>query len=338
MIAHCDQIGMKPLCDHKSYCQSDNASIYIGQDHHIAYPPQRRNDAYFPLGWKDVRENKLKGHFCAYTRSANGNNALCSINNSHQWRAPRKGDKIACVRINTAPSPPPTPAPTTPPYKATLAAKNGVPQKVYDFQTVLVPANASGRFSTVMINECKKLGNGWKPLCDHPSYCKSDSNSIYIGQTYHIALPPHRNNDSYFPPGWKDVRSKKLSGDFCVYTNRGNGNNALCSANNSHAWKMPSQVSPIKFPCVSRYTPPTPKPTTQPTSKAYLGALSAMNGVPARRYDFQTMVVQRTESNRNYSELMIDMCSELGNGWKPLCDHPNYCKNNDSNRSIYIGQ
>ena len=89
-------------------------------------------------------------------------------------------------------------------------------------------------------------------LCDHPSYCKTDtSRSIYIGQNHHIAYPPHRNNDSYFPSGilfifgivnlifsfvigtvnhnllggivlkskgWKDVRTQKLTGAFCTYT------------------------------------------------------------------------------------------------------------------------
>ena len=90
-----------------------------------------------------------------------------------------------------------------------------------------------------------------KPLCDHPSYCKTDTLSWYVGQSHHIAYPPHRNNDSYFPSGilfifgivnlifsfvigtvnhnllggivlkskgWKDVRTQKLTGAFCTYT------------------------------------------------------------------------------------------------------------------------
>ena len=49
------------LCDHRSYCKSDTKSIYIGQDHHIAYPPHRTNSGYFPAGWPEVRDNKLDG-------------------------------------------------------------------------------------------------------------------------------------------------------------------------------------------------------------------------------------------------------------------------------------
>merc|ERR1719445_2606896 len=108
-----------------------------------------------------------------------------------------------------------------------LPARNGAMRGKYQFQIVTTQSN-SGNFDAVMIAECKKIG--MKPICDHPSYCKNDANSIYIGQNHHIAYPPHRNNDSYFPAGWKDVRTQKLSGDFCTYTARANGNHALCSA------------------------------------------------------------------------------------------------------------
>ena len=35
MIAKCAEIGMKPVCDHPSYCAKDSAAVYLGQDHHI---------------------------------------------------------------------------------------------------------------------------------------------------------------------------------------------------------------------------------------------------------------------------------------------------------------
>merc|ERR1719384_1895432 len=101
---------MKPLCDHPSYCKSDSNSIYIGQNHHIAYPPHRRTDSYFPSGWAAVRENKFKDDMCVYTASANGNYALCSGNNTHRWDTPKPTLNIACVAV----VPPPTPAPVTP--------------------------------------------------------------------------------------------------------------------------------------------------------------------------------------------------------------------------------
>merc|ERR1719499_1955507 len=102
-----------------------------------------------------------------------------------------------------------------------------------------------------MINECKKLG--MKPLCNHPSYCKTDAASIYIGQSHHIAYPPHRDNNSYFPAGWAAVRDNMLYsvGDpFCVYSAKANGRNALCQVGNSHAWKVPAQG--LRYVCVKR--------------------------------------------------------------------------------------
>ena len=41
MIKDCAKIGMKPVCDHKSYCKDDKAAIYLGQDHHIAHGGHR---------------------------------------------------------------------------------------------------------------------------------------------------------------------------------------------------------------------------------------------------------------------------------------------------------
>merc|ERR1719384_719764 len=97
-----------------------------------------------------------------------------------------------------------------------------------------------------------------KPLCDHPSYCRNDSNSIYIGQTYHIAYPPHRNNNGLFPSGWPAVRENKFKGPLCVYTASSNGNYALCTVNNSHAWKTPFVGAQIA--CAAVVPPPTPAP------------------------------------------------------------------------------
>ena len=97
--------GWKPLCNHKSYCQTDDKSIYIGQDNHIAYPTHRNNDNYFPNGWKAVRENKMKGELCVYTKSGNGDNALCTAGNSHAWRKPAPGQIIACAKLNTGDTP-----------------------------------------------------------------------------------------------------------------------------------------------------------------------------------------------------------------------------------------
>ena len=37
-----------------------------------------------------------------------------------------------------------------------------------------------------------------KPVCEHPSYCRNDKRSIYIGQNSHISYSPYRNINSWF--------------------------------------------------------------------------------------------------------------------------------------------
>ena len=55
-------------------------------------------------------------------------------------------------------------------------------------------SSSSGKYSDIMINDCKKIG--MKPVCDHPSYCKTDKNAVYIGQTHHLAHGGHRGTSA----------------------------------------------------------------------------------------------------------------------------------------------
>ena len=52
-------IGMKPVCDHPSYCRNDQNALYLGQNNHIAYRPYRYNANYiqnwFPAGFMTIR-------------------------------------------------------------------------------------------------------------------------------------------------------------------------------------------------------------------------------------------------------------------------------------------
>ena len=74
---------------------------------------------------------------------------------------------------------------------ASLGARNGVAAREYTFKIVKA-STTSGKYSDIMIKDCAKLG--MKPVCDHPSYCRTDSKAVYIGQDHHIAYPGHRNN------------------------------------------------------------------------------------------------------------------------------------------------
>ena len=91
----------------------------------------------------------------------------------------------------------PTAAPTAATY--TLGALGGVQAHTYEFARV-THTSSSGRYSDIMIAECKK--HGMKPVCDNPTYCKNDADALYIGQSNHISYPAHRNRNSNFPSGW----------------------------------------------------------------------------------------------------------------------------------------
>merc|ERR1711970_489339 len=128
-------------------------------------------------------------------------------------------------------------------FDAKLGAKNGVKAQGYKFCAVQTASNG-GNYSSKMRSACSKLG--MKPVCDNPSYCKTDKAALYIGQNAHLAYAPHRNNNGLFPSGWSAIRNKWNG--FCAYTNRANGNHALCNdPSNTHAWKTPN--TKYKFMC-----------------------------------------------------------------------------------------
>jgi hypothetical protein len=100
-----------------------------------------------------------------------------------------------------------------------------------------------------MIKECAKLK--MKPVCDYPSYCKTDKNALYIGQSGHLAYLPHRNTASYLPAGFAEI-SDNWNG-LCSYTAATNGAYALCNIPvHTHAWRTPAQYNP-GFMCGAIY-------------------------------------------------------------------------------------
>lgn len=232
MVSECAKYKMKPVCDHPSYCKNnDNKSLYIGQDHHISHQSHRDSNQYFPSGWNAIRR-KWDG-LCNYSNKANGNTALCAIPGSHVWKAPSTSSSFKktfssfmCGKIVQ---------PSAYEFKADLGAKNGVSAHTYTFRRVRT-SEKSGSYSNAMVKECAK--HGMKPICEHPSYCKSDNKSLYIGQTHHISHGSHRDTDHYFPSGWNQFKNKWKG--LCNYSNKSNGGQALCNSGNtfaSHAWK-----------------------------------------------------------------------------------------------------
>jgi hypothetical protein len=311
-INECAKVNMKPLCDNPSYCKGDSRSVYIGQDNHMAYPPHRNQDSYFPSGWAQLK-GKFPAEFCAFT-GAHGSVArtLCTSGNSHAWKTPAENPEIMCA---TAPEyQPPQP------FSGALGSMNNANSGTYTFQKVRSTAT-SGNMDTIMINECNKVS--MKPLCDHPSYCKNDPRAGYIGQTNHLAYPPHRNTDSYFPSGWAQLKGA-FPGDFCAFTgNHGGASQTLCTSGSSHAWRTITNGGRDVM-CVRT-------PAYEPEA-AFSAALGSRNGASSGTYTFRKVRAQTTSGN--YDTIMINECSKYS--MKPLCDHPSYCKTDQ--RVTYIGQ
>merc|ERR1712196_54633 len=230
MINDCKKIGMKPVCDRPSYCKTDKNAVYIGQTHHLAHGGHRGTSSYFPSGWSKIA-SEWDG-LCAYTANHGSPKALCNhAAGSHAWQTPAQSPKFMCARVEGAP------------FDAELGSKNGVPARTYRFQMVKA-STTTGKYSDIMINDCKKIG--MKPVCDHPSYCKTDKNAVYIGQSHHLAHGGHRGTSSYFPSGWSKIASEWDG--LCAYTAAHGSPKALCNhAKGSHAWQTPAQ-SP-KFMC-----------------------------------------------------------------------------------------
>jgi hypothetical protein len=300
MVEQCTKLGMAPVCDHPSYCKNDKRSVYLGQTGHLAYKPHRNNNNYSPAGLASIRD-KWNG-LCSYTNNANGNNALCNIpTNSHSWQKTSTNPGFVCAKGFS--------------FTATLMSKNGVTAKSYVFEQGSL-ASKSDKYSDGMVKACATLGMA--PVCDHPSYCKTDAKSVYLGQTGHLAYAPHRNNNNYSPPGFAAIRDKWNG--LCSYTANANGNNALCNIPaNSHSWRNPGQTNP-GFICAKE------------DIKSFTATLKSKNGVAQRKYLFHGVALIATKGS--YSKLMIDRCAEYG--MKPVCDHPSYCKNDA--KSLYLGQ
>ena len=43
MVLECNRFGMKPVCEHPSYCRNDAKALYIGQSSHITNWRYREN-------------------------------------------------------------------------------------------------------------------------------------------------------------------------------------------------------------------------------------------------------------------------------------------------------
>ena len=148
------------------------------------------------------------------------------------------------------------------PFAGYLGAKNGANAQTYYFKAVQTK-QMCGSYSQIMKDECAKID--MKPLCDHPTYCKNNADTIYIGQSHHMAHEDHRRNHyQYYPSGWPAIATK-FPTRFCAYTDHHGGHDkALCTEGGSHAWLRPWQNN--NFMCVSLTKPQIGESRTMRTS------------------------------------------------------------------------
>jgi len=235
-ITQCAKHEMLPVCDHPSYCKDDGRSMYIGQDSHLSVQSVRENAT--PTGFAAMKEHW--DGVCYYTSNANGPHALCATDgggnpsSGHAWMRPstllNKDSKyFMCARI------------VHKSFTVSLGARNGVPAQTVQFRMITARNKGTGEINRNMLADCGLIG--MKPVCDHPSYCKGDQDSFYVGQDHHFSHGPHRRSLNYFPAGWdKFLEHEQEMPGMCTYTAHHNGwASTLCGNPDSHAWRTSAQ-------------------------------------------------------------------------------------------------
>jgi hypothetical protein len=99
--------------------------------------------------------------------------------NGHAWKTPAQFNPgFVCGKLIGGPV-----------FYGDLGSKNGVGAAQLEFQYALLLEH-SGGYSELMVKACKRLG--MKPVCDHPSYCRNNAHTLYLGQSGHLGArsPP----------------------------------------------------------------------------------------------------------------------------------------------------
>ena len=110
-------------------------------------------------------------------------------------------------------------------FHALLGGIGDLPPRKYTFRRVQCN-NDGGSFSDMMISGCSAIGNGFKPICDNPSFCKYDARSLYIGQQGFMSNQTARGLLSKFLHGWSDIMSHWNGA--CLYAGEHLGGRARC--------------------------------------------------------------------------------------------------------------
>jgi len=213
-----------------------------------------------------------------------------------------------------------------------LNGRNGVPARVYSFKEMQYQGSQNNDYNAISIRGCRKNGHGWKPVCEHPSYCKNDRKSIYLGQQHHLSYGGHWHKN-HMSSTLLRYKSAFRQDGMCFYTaNHGGKHKDLCANGNSHAWKTATQNRHYLCAKVTGTWNDEVSHHRRTWNNIKLGS---RNGVKSKIYSFKEMTY-RGFNDKDYSTSSIKGCRQNGAGWKPVCEHPSYCKND--RKSVYLGQ
>merc|ERR1719271_1653153 len=329
--------GWKPVCDHPSYCRNDRKTIYLGQQHHLAYGGHWHNN-HMPHRLFVHKNQFRRDGMCFYTGNHGGKHRdLCARGNSHWWRTATQNRYYMCARViggwNWNAFHNGRSHHVRSFHNVRLGPRNGVPARVYSFRQMKYTGHNGNHYGATSIRGCRRNGHGWKPVCDHPSYCRNDRKAIYLGQHHHMAYGGHWHNN-HMPHGLLVWKNRLRQNGMCYYTgNHGGKHQDLCARGNSHWWRRATQS---RYYMCAKVTGRWNFGGTSKVVRTYHNIrLGPRNGVPARRYTFREMRYTGPNGN-DYSLTARKGCAKNGRGWKPVCDHPSYCRN-DRN-AIYLGQ
>ena len=93
-----------------------------------------------------------------------------------------------------------------------LGAHHGVPARTYEFRKSMPDPKSKKSFSAQMVEGCNKMG--MKPVCNHPSYCRTDPHAIYIGQDSHLSVGPYNRNPKMVPKRVQGSRIEEFYNPF----------------------------------------------------------------------------------------------------------------------------
>ena len=218
-------------------------------------------------------------------------------------------------------TPPPPPMERT--ARVTLRSRLGVAQNTYEFRRMGLDGDSGGDqdYSKRMVRACATAG--MVPVCDHPSYCRNDASSLFIGNSYSLTSGYYRRNSvNSYPKHFEGAQN--LWQGSCGYSGGAKKGYAMCNVGGNQnsdrqpEWRTPDTSGRPGFVCGKVLGP----------LRTYLAPRSK-NKFAGGQFEFKKMRLAAAEGD--FGSQMISECKKAG--MKPVCDSIN----SDGGRCLYLG-